>query len=231
MRIPALVAALSLVAGLLSPAQPAAGAPSLFTARIANPVDGAVIDVVTTDREGAFLFEEVPAGWFRLEVSDAAETLQSAVPFYVPIESAPARFRGRVAANGGGDVLLRVDGHVSAMADADIRMATGYPHVPRKWDLAWRDEAGWLVVTIHGGGKENISGVSLFSAEDALRAEYLELDVPGREVRAHFRKADVFAALVPPAAHRWDTLDIQIGVTTAAGTQLFSRTIRLVGGR
>ena len=131
MKISVYAASLALAAALLSPvSSPAAGVP-VFTVRIANPVDGAVIDVVTTDPEGAFLFEEVPAGWFRLEISDAEETLQSIVPFQVPLDSAPARFRGRVAASVGSDLLLRVDGHVSAMTDADVRVAVGYPHVPR----------------------------------------------------------------------------------------------------
>lgn len=222
--------ATALVAGmfLLPAAAPAAGIPGV-TVKVVNPADGTEFGTALTDAAGAFAFENLPSGSWRLDVSTADLAGQAQLLFAVPPEKAPARLGGRVTSFDGADVSLQVVAAIAAMADPGIVLDEGYPKLQPAWNLNWAHANGRLFVRLAGTGLETLEKVSLTSAAGSIESTLIAFDPATGEYRAAFSKKAAFAALVPSGAVRGDTVAIAVGLTTAVGTASFDTSIRIVG--
>lgn len=199
--------------------------------KIVNPVDATEFGTAQTDAAGAFVFESLPAGDWRLEVATTDLAGQSQLLFAVAPEEAPARCGGLVTSLDGADVSLQVNATIAAMDAPVIVLEEGYPRIQPAWNLNWRHANGRLLVRLAGTGLETLERVSLSSATGTLESAAIVHDVVSGEYAAVFAKKAAFTALVPAAAVRGDVVALSVGLTTALGTETFDAAIRIVGPR
>ncbi len=223
------VFALLLAGALISPAfASAAGIPGA-TVKIVNPADGTEFATALTDAAGAFAFENLPAGAWRLDVATADLAGLSQQLFAVPPEKDPARCGGLVTSLEGADVSLQVNAAVASMSVPGLVLSPGYPRLQRAWNLNWLHANGRLFVRLAGPGLDGLTGVTLTSATGSIQASAIVFDPLLGEYRALFAKRAAFAALVPVDAQRGDTVAIAVGVVTATATQGVETSVRIVG--
>jgi len=185
----------------------------------------------TTDAEGAFVFENLAAGTYRLEADDALAGRSAAIDFAIDPTIGPARLRGLVEENDLATASFAVTAFATSMDFVDVVVADGYPRVQPKWNRRWTRSSGKLHVRIAGTGLEAVTEVSLASAIGLITATRLVFDPVDGKLHAIFPKGAAFESLAGPDAQRGDTVALQVGVTTPAGTQLFDASARIVGPR
>jgi hypothetical protein len=208
----------------------AAGVPGA-TVKIVNPADATEFGTTLTDAEGAFAFEALPEGAWRLDVATADLAGQAQLLFAVPAEAAPARLSGRVTTLEGADVSLQVNAAVGTADEPGIALDEGYPRLQPAWNFNWRRANGNLFVRLAGTGLEGLEKVVLTSAAGTIESTTIFFDAESGEYRALFAKKAAFAALVPADAVRGATVALTVGLTTPVATGSFDASVRLVGPR
>jgi hypothetical protein len=230
MRKMALAAAIAVA--LCAPALVlAAGIPGA-TVTVVNPADSSVFDVPrTTDAEGAFAFDNVPTGSWRLDVITADLAKNAQVLFAVPLDKDLGHLAGRVTALEGADISLEVNAAITAAGAPLIVLDEGYPRVQPAWNRNWAHANGRLIVRLAGTGLEGLEKVVLTNTSTAGSIETTAIvqDPMDGEYHAIFAKKAAYAALVPAGAVRGDVVAITVGLTTAVGTGTFDASFRIVG--
>ncbi|HEY5999088.1 MAG TPA: carboxypeptidase regulatory-like domain-containing protein [bacterium] len=199
------------------------------TVRLVDTVTTVAFGTATTDADGAFLFEGVPAGAYSLEVDTADLKGQSRQLFDLAADKAPARIAGRVTTLEGADLSLQVNAAITAPGTGAIALNPGYPKVQRAWNRNWTHAAGKLHVRLAGTGLEGLEKVVLTSATGSIESTVIVLDPEDGEYHAIFPKAAAFTALVPADAGRGTAVQVSVGVTTATGTGSYDVWVRIVG--
>lgn len=190
---------------------------------------------VTTDAEGAFLFEGLAAAPWQLEVVVAADPVSmtkaksALIDFAVMPDQAPAKLAGTVTALAATAVSLEVNAGINEPATAGIVLLPGYPKLQPAWNLNWLHANGKLAVRLAGSGLETLSEVTLTSATGSISTTQIGFDPLLGEYRAVFAKRAAFAALVPADAVRGDVVPITVGLANAVGTDSFDASFRIVG--
>jgi hypothetical protein len=184
---------------------------------------------VVTDKEGKFSIGDLDPGMYSFGFSDAAATVAASVTFDVPPEKAPAALRGVITLKHGDEADLVVEGDLEPYDgpgdDPGDEVVLKSIKAQRKWNRKWVRSKGWSKVTIRGKGLDSILGVALSSATGGpLYADHLKIG--SKKVKAYFRKSDIVGALVAPDAKK---MEVTVSVTTPAGTQDFTNTIKVVG--
>lgn len=190
---------------------------------------------VTTDAQGAFSFDNLPAAPWRLVVVVAADpvtfaTAKSAqIDFAITADQVPAKLAGDVTTLDGADVSLQVNAEINEPDAAGIVLLPGYPKVQPAWNLNWLHSNGKLAVRLAGSGLDSLTEVTLTSATGSISTTQIGFDPLLGEYRAVFAKRAAFAALVAADAVRGDAIPITVGLTNSLGTDSFDASFRIVG--